>query len=123
MVAWDGGRESSRAVRGALPLLGGAGKTVVVAVNPKKGKEGTRGEDTTAELCEHLARHDVEATAKHVVSHDLQVCDALLSRAVDEDVNLMISGAYSNSRTREKLLGGVTRQLLEQMTLPVLMSN
>lgn len=123
MIAWDGERESARAVRGALPLLQESQKTTVVAVNPKKGKSNKPVETSSEELCTHLMRHNVNATAKYVVNEELGVGDALLSRAADEDINLMVSGAYHSSRTREKLLGGVTRQLLEQMTIPVLMSH
>ena len=123
MIAWDGGRESARAVRGALPLLVSAQKAVVVAVNPYKGNPATQAKASADEVRLHLARHNIDATAQHVVNDELGIGDSLLSRAADEGINLMISGAYHNSRTREKLLGGVTRQLLEQMTLPVLMSN
>jgi nucleotide-binding universal stress UspA family protein len=47
----------------------------------------------------------------------------LLSRATDLGADLLVIGAYGHSRVRELLLGGVTRSILESMTLPVLMSH
>ena len=48
---------------------------------------------------------------------------ALLSFAADEDANWMVMGAYGHSRIREFLLGGATRHVLANATLPVLMSH
>jgi nucleotide-binding universal stress UspA family protein len=49
--------------------------------------------------------------------------DVLLSRAADLGADLLVIGAYGHSRARELLLGGVTRTILQSMTLPVLMSH
>jgi nucleotide-binding universal stress UspA family protein len=54
---------------------------------------------------------------------DLPVSDVLLSRAADLDADMIVAGAYHHSQFREALLGGVSRELLEHMTLPVLMSH
>ena len=53
----------------------------------------------------------------------IKVCDLLLSRASDLDADLIVAGAYHHSRFRETLLGGVSRELLDHMTVPVLMSH
>jgi nucleotide-binding universal stress UspA family protein len=53
----------------------------------------------------------------------LSVCDLLLSRAGDLDADLIVAGAYHHSRFREAMLGGVSRDLLDHMTVPVLMSH
>jgi len=122
IVAWNGSREAARAVNDALPLLQGADKVEVMCVKAGGGEE----EDAAlpgADLCLHLARHGVKAEAQEVVASDLEVGDLLLSRAADQGADFIVMGAYGHARWREVVLGGATRQLLEQMTIPVLMSH
>jgi nucleotide-binding universal stress UspA family protein len=119
LVAWNGSRESVRAVNDALPLLQKADKVEVVAVNPPSAE----GDIPTADICLHLARHDVTAEASQTVAKDIDVGDVLLSRASDHDIDLIVLGAYGHTRLRESILGGVTKHLLEHMTVPVLMSH
>lgn len=122
MLAWNGGREAVRAANDGLPFLAHSKKTIVLAVNPTEGGQG-HGDIPCADICTHLARHGVKAEAQHLNAPDVRVGDVLLSRAADEGINLLVSGAYQKSRMREMVLGGVTRHLLEQMTVPVLMSR
>ena len=78
----------------------------------------------TADIAEHLARHGLNvAAARTVVADGLSPADALLGYASDIDADLLVVGGYGHSRTREMIMGGVTRDLLRQMTLPVLMSH
>jgi nucleotide-binding universal stress UspA family protein len=117
MVAWSGTREGSRAVHDALPLLQLAEEVIVYEVNPDEG--AFSGED----LCDHLRRHGVNATAKHTVAHDLSIGDILLSAIADHSIDLLVMGGYGHSRLRELALGGATRQVMHEMTCPVLMSH
>jgi len=123
IVAWNGGREAVRAVNDGLPFLARAKKCIVLAVNPTNGGDQNHGDIPCADICTHLARHGVKAEAQHLNAPDVKVGDVLLSRAADEGINLLVSGAYQRSRLRELVLGGVTQHLLEQMTVPVLMSR
>lgn len=120
MVAWDASRLASRAVNDALPILERAKRVVVMAVNPKSEE---LGEIPSADICLHLARHGVNAEAQHVYADDVDVGDMLLSRAADQAIDLLVMGAYGHARWREVVLGGVTRYMLEYMTMPVLMSR
>ena len=120
LVAWDGGREAARAVNDAMPLLERAESVVVLVVNPHKGDHG---QEPGADIALHLARHGIKVEAQHLEAKDLSVADALLSRLADEDIDLLVMGAYGHSRLREWALGGVTRQIFAQMTVPVLMSH
>jgi nucleotide-binding universal stress UspA family protein len=122
MVAWDASRLATRAVNDALPFLVGAKKVAVLAVNPEGG-EGGHGDIPSADICLHLARHGVNAEAQHIYARDMSVGDMLLSRAADEGIDLIVTGAYGHARWRELVLGGVTRHLLAHMTVPVLMSH
>lgn len=118
LVAWDASREAVRAVGDALPLLQRAAHVTVLAVNPPEQEEVA-----AADICLHLARHGVSAEASQTVAKHLDVGDALLSRAADLGVDLIVMGAYGHSRLRETVFGGVTRHLLRHMTVPVLMSH
>lgn len=120
MIAWDGGRESARAINDALPVLEQAESVVVLVINPAKGDHGA---EPGADLALHLARHGIKVEAQQLIAKELSVADALLSHLVDEDRDLLVMGAYGHSRLRELVLGGVTRQIFEQMTVPVLMSH
>lgn len=121
MVAWDASRLATRAINDAIPFLQRAEKVSVIAVNPTG--DDADGEIPSADICLHLSRHGVNAEAQHVYADDLGVGDMLLSRAADEGCDLMVIGAYGHARWRELVLGGVTRHMLQHMTLPVLMSH
>jgi nucleotide-binding universal stress UspA family protein len=117
LIAWNGRREAARAVHDALPLLAGAERAVVLTV----GAEGDH--DPSAEILRHLARHDLPVSAAHETARDLDVADILLNRAAESGADLLVMGAYGHSRLREFVLGGATRSILRQMTLPVLMAH
>lgn len=120
LLAWNGSRESVRALHDAMGLLQAAEQVVVMSVNPA---EDESRHIAGADISRHLARHGVEAVVNSTVSRDIEIGDTLLSRAADEDVDLIVMGAYGHSRIREMVLGGATRQILGHMTVPVLMSH
>ena len=122
LVAWNASRESTRAVNDALPILRAAKSVVVLAVNPKRGIEG-HGDVPAADIALHLARHGVKAEAAHTIAKDISEGDALLSYAADLGVDLIVTGGYGHSRAREMVFGGVTRTLLQEMTVPMLLSH
>ncbi|MCB2100815.1 MAG: universal stress protein [Rhodobacterales bacterium] len=122
MVAWDSSRLATRAVNDAIPFMKKAKSVAVLAVNPEGGAEG-HGDVPGADICLHLARHGIKAEAQHIHADDVDVADMLLSRAADEGIDLFVMGSYGHARWRELVLGGVTRYMLEHMTLPVLMSH
>lgn len=122
MLGWNASRESVRAAHDALPFLKRATSVEVVAANPQDS-EGVHGDIPCAAICTHLSRHGVPAVAKTVYAEDMNVGAMLLSRAADDGVDLIVMGAYGRSRFRELVLGGVTRHLLNNMTVPVLMSH
>jgi nucleotide-binding universal stress UspA family protein len=122
LVGWNASREATRAVNDALPLLERAKKVTVLAVDPERGVDG-HGEVPGADIAVHLARHGIRAEAAQTVTGDIDVGDALLSRAADLGADLIVIGAYGHSRMREFIMGGVTRHLLQHMTVPVLMSH
>ena len=122
LVAWNASRESTRAVNDALPLLRCAKAVTILAVNPRHGIEG-HGDVPAADIALHLARHGVKAEAAHTIATDISEGDALLSYAADLGVDLIVCGGYGHSRAREMVFGGVTRTLLQEMTVPMLLSH
>ena len=121
MVGWDSSSQATRAVHDALPLIAEAGHVDIIAVNPEG--VGDHGAIPCADISLHLARHGIDAEAQSIVVTDIGVADILLSRAADKGVDLFVMGAYGHSRWRELVLGGVTAEMLEHMTMPVLMAH
>jgi nucleotide-binding universal stress UspA family protein len=122
LIGWTETRESARAVHDALPLMAGA--TAVTALTMLESRRApVDGEPPAAELARHLQRHGIAATAARTVTDGIADADALLSYACDIGVDLLVMGGYGHSPLRERVLGGVTRSLLQHMTVPVLMSH
>ncbi|MFT5445795.1 MAG: nucleotide-binding universal stress UspA family protein [Gammaproteobacteria bacterium] len=122
VVAWDGSREAARAVSDALPLLAMAQQVQVVIIEPQD--TALYAADLPGvQLCEHLARHNLKTEAKVLRGGADSAGGQLLSHVADVSANLVVMGAYGHSRLREMVLGGVTRHMLQHMTVPVLMSH
>lgn len=122
VVAWDASREAARAVSDAMPLLERAQSVLVVVVDPESTAFG-HGELPGADIGTHLARHGIQVQVERLDAGDLSVADALLAYIADQDVDLLVMGAYAHSRMRQLVLGGVTRKVLETMPVPVLMAH
>jgi nucleotide-binding universal stress UspA family protein len=117
LVAWNATREAARAVADTLPLLVRAEQVVVLEIDPAEGRMAPG-----PGLVAHLRRHGVEAEARHTVSAGIALGEILLSTIADAGSDLLVMGAYGHSRVHELALGGVTRTILEEMTIPVVMS-
>ena len=122
LVGWNASAQAARAVHDALPLMAGAGSVVVSAVNPRRGIDA-HGDMPGADIATHLARHGLKVEVEHSLAPEIGAGDLLLNRASEISADLLVIGAYGHSRLRETILGGVTRTLLKQMTIPVLMSH
>jgi nucleotide-binding universal stress UspA family protein len=122
LVAWKESRESARALADALPLLAHAKAVRVVSVSAERD-ETARETLADKDVVAWLARHGVEAAVRHQVAEDVDAGNLLLSRAADFGADLVVMGAYSRPRLSEVVLGGVTRLMLQSMTVPVLMSH
>jgi nucleotide-binding universal stress UspA family protein len=121
LVAWDGGREAARALNDALPILKHAKSVAVLSVNATSeyGKRRIPGNDISL----HLARHGVTVEAISQSSSGAPVSEIILEEIVSMGADLLVMGVYGHSRLREFVLGGVTRDILSKMTVPVLMSH
>jgi nucleotide-binding universal stress UspA family protein len=123
LVAWDGSRAATRAVTDALPLLRRSAR-VTLAVFNAQTQYGVHGENPGADIALFLARHGVPVeVTQQATPAGLDIGNALLSLAADLGADLLVMGAYGHQRWREIVLGGVTRRILQSMTLPVLMAH
>jgi nucleotide-binding universal stress UspA family protein len=117
LVAWDGSRESSRALHDALPLLAAASETTVVTFGSNGARNGLEHE-----AVDHLEAHGIAAAPLGLESSG-NVGNDLAARATDLACNLLVMGAYGHSRLGELVFGGVTRYVLSHPSLPVLISH
>jgi nucleotide-binding universal stress UspA family protein len=106
----------------ALPLLKEAEQVSLIVVE-EVGKKRPATETPVENAAAQLARHGIKAEISHLPSGDLDVGNAILSRAADLGVDLLVMGGYGHSRMRELVLGGATRGILQTMTVPVFMSH
>jgi nucleotide-binding universal stress UspA family protein len=120
LVSWNAGREATNAVTMALPLLKHAARVDVVTFNPKGPAHGAV---PGADIAVWLARHGVHVQVSEERVADSDIGGHLLSLASDLSSDLLVMGGYGHSRLAEFVLGGVTRTVLESMTLPVLMAH
>lgn len=121
VIAWNGSREAARAVHDALPLLRKAHSVHLICFE-RPGDLRHLSRLQLDDARQWLARHGVQ-TQLHQEPVWVDVGEALLSRACDLSADLVVMGGYGHSRMAEFLLGGVTRRLLTQMTVPVLLSH
>ncbi len=122
LIGWNGTREAARAVHDALVLIEPTATITVLTV--ERGKSAAADEVPGADIAEHLARHGFNVSAARTVADaSISDGDALLAYAADTSADLLVVGGYGHSRARELILGGVSRELLDHMTLPVLMSH
>lgn len=120
LIAWKNTREAARALRDAMPLLDGAREVTLVELGELPGPGA---DDSTIEMAAAWLRsHGVPVRVRR--DPELRrVGDRLLSLAADLACDLIVAGGYGHSRLREWALGGVTRQLLQQMIVPTLLSH
>jgi nucleotide-binding universal stress UspA family protein len=122
VVGWTPTPEAARALADALPILEQAEKVTVLTVNPNRGADTEPG-IATADIALHLARHDVQVEARTTIANDIETGDVLLNEVADCGADLLVIGGYGHPRVRETMFGGVTRHILQSMTVPVLMAH
>ncbi len=122
IFGWNATRESARAAFDAVPLMKDGAKAHVVWVDSKL-RDHDGAALPGAELSTALSRHGFRAISEPTSAPDIDAADALLNRVSDVGADMLVMGAYGHSRVREMVFGGATRKVLDQMTVPVLMSH
>jgi nucleotide-binding universal stress UspA family protein len=122
LVGWNAGREAVRAVSDAMPLLVRADAVEVLLVDSERHRSG-HGQEPGADIARHLARHGAQVEVRRLSSGGQDVGHVLLGQAAAFGADLLVMGAYGHSHLNEWIFGGVTRTVLHEAGLPVLMSR
>jgi nucleotide-binding universal stress UspA family protein len=120
VIAWDGSRSASRAVADSLPVLERAREVRVLTVLNEKELSS---ESPAAELSNYLERRGIVATPDCIDAAGRWIGDILGSYLSSRQTDLLVMGAYGHSRLREFILGGATRSMLSNPSLPILLSH
>jgi nucleotide-binding universal stress UspA family protein len=119
-ICWDGSRLAARALKDAKPFLAQADTLFAISIN---GADSAPPDASPEKLAKHLARVGLPIKLIDLPAARSEIQPSILSLAADESLDMLVMGAYGHSRLQEGILGGVTRETLRTMTVPVLMSH
>ena len=117
-IAWNGSTETALTVAHSMPFLERAKQVEVVSV-----EGGMTPGPTGEELSRSLALHGIPVTSRHVPLRGRTTGQAFLEEAKAFEADLLIKGAYTQSRLRQLIFGGATRHIIMEATLPVLLAH
>ncbi|MBR0712047.1 MULTISPECIES: universal stress protein [Bradyrhizobium] len=119
-ICWDGSRVAARAMRDAATFLARAEEILLISINEA---DTVPSEVSARNLARHLGRRGLSTHTVGLSAARSDIQPTILSLAADERLDLLVMGGYGHSRLQERFLGGVTRAMLEAMTVPTLMSH
>ncbi len=122
LLAWDSSLEAALAARATIDIMASAKNVHVTLVDPTAIGSAS-GREPGAEIAIYLARHGVNVIVDRLPSMGRPVADVLKLHARDIGADMIVMGAYGHSRLRERLFGGVTKSMIEQCDVPVLMMH
>ncbi|MBT3237595.1 MAG: universal stress protein [Rhodospirillaceae bacterium] len=117
-ISWNGSAEASRAVAAAIPLIQRSEGVVILSADSDKTSS-----DIAPKLADYFNWHGVTAEIRSMKESGAQIGAALLAESAVVGADMLVMGAYTHSRMRQLILGGVTRHILAEATLPVLMAH
>jgi nucleotide-binding universal stress UspA family protein len=116
-VAWNGSTETARTLALSMPFLKEAKEVRVISV-----ESGMTPGPSAADVATSLARHGISVTSRHVATRS-PPGQVFLDEARAAGADLMVKGAYTQSRIRQMIFGGATRQIINETVIPVLMAH
>ena len=117
-IAWNGSTETSRTIAFAMPFLQQAKKVVVVTI-----EDAMVPGPTGSEVARHLGRNGIEASAIDAAAGKRSLGEAMLDESAKQGADLVVKGAYTNSRLRQMIFGGATSHILAYTEIPVFMAH
>lgn len=117
-IAWDGSRAAARALSDAMQILETKKRLDVVSVHSGRG-----GGAPPSDVMRHLSRHGIDARHVPLTAARDGVGATILAYCAENGPDILVMGAYGHAKLREDLFGGVTRHVMQHMTVPVLMSH
>jgi len=121
VIAWNESAEAMAAIRAALPFIKDSDLIDITIVDP--AAHGSGRADPGTELSEMLTRHGATVSVSILAKTLPHVAEVVQRHASDIGADMIVMGAYGHSRFREAILGGATRDVLEDVSLPVLMAH
>jgi nucleotide-binding universal stress UspA family protein len=118
LIAWNCSTETARTVALAMPLLARARSVTVMSIDGW-GVPGPRGSD----LAVYLTRSGIPASARMVPRTQRQPGEVILEECARSGADLLVKGAYTQSRLRQLMFGGATRHVLAHAQIPVVMAH
>jgi nucleotide-binding universal stress UspA family protein len=118
LIAWNGSSETARAVAFAMPFLKQAKQVEVISV-----EGGTVLGPLAAAVGNSLAAHGIPVRARHIPAEGRSPGAIYIDEARAMNADLMVKGAYTQSRLRQLIFGGATRQILSEAPIPVLLAH
>ena len=118
VIIWNGSSETARCIAPAMPLLARAEAVTVLGIDGW----GVPG-PSTEQVATHLYRNGIVTAAKVVAQDSRAVGEIMLEEADKLGADLIVKGAYTQSRLRQMIFGGATRHILTHATLPVFMAH
>ena len=118
MIAWNGSAEAARAISAGLPLLERAESvTLISATGWLDGPLSIDG------VAKRLAWHGIDPAVRTLTGFSGTIGEAIIAEAATIGADLLVMGAYTQSRLRQMILGGVTRHVLSTATIPLIMAH
>jgi nucleotide-binding universal stress UspA family protein len=119
-IAWNGSTETAVTVAMGMPFLEQAREVVIVAVGPQHMPEpGPTGE----ELARSLESHGLNVSLRTAVGRQKAQGESFMKEAMAAGADLLLKGAYTQSRIRQMIFGGGTRHIIMESKIPVLMAR
>ena len=118
VIAWNGATETARTIAVAMPVLRKAARVTVLTVEGGF-VPGPSAEDVAC----HLGRNGIDTTTMTAAPGRRSIGDAMVDEAVTAGADMLLKGAFTNSRLRQMIFGGATRDIINNSVLPVLMAR
>jgi nucleotide-binding universal stress UspA family protein len=121
VIAWNESAEAMAAIRAGLTYIQAADSVDIAIVDP--GQHDENRADPGSELSRMLDRHGANVSVSVLARTVPRIAEVIERHVTDCGADMIIMGAYGHSRFRESILGGATRDMLEHVTVPVLMAH